>query len=513
MSTARTLPIWDSLQDLSASCFRADFPANAQPDVAVVGAGIAGLVAAVSLLQDGRRVMVIDRAGFGQGESLRTTAHLASALDDRYTALARWHGRDGAELAAASHAAAIDWLETFCAGVDGGCGFRRLKGYLFAHDGNAGRLAEECDAARQAGLWVRLLRAGLPDCPQLGPVLEFDRQARVDMDRLLAELAETARVLGASFVRAQVEAVEGGEPVVLTLEGGTRVQAGAALIATNVPFHERVAMHTKQSPYRTYVVAGPCEAGALPDALLWDDADPYHYARLVADRGRPGGWWAVVGGEDHKTGQNDDPGAYVRLQAWARELFPQLQSFTYAWSGQILEPVDGLGYVGADPGGLDHVYVITGDSGNGVTHGTLGGLLVSDLIAGRPNPWAALYDPKRKPVKAGLSWVRENANVAAQYRDWLAGGGAPSVDALALGEGAVIRDGMHRVAVYRDGDGELHAFSARCPHLGCSVRWSPQEKSWDCPCHGSRFDARSGQVLNGPSVHPLEPVDARVRGP
>lgn len=503
-ASARTLPIWQSLDALTQAGFRGRAPREA--DVVVIGAGIAGLTTAIALLQQGRQVVLIDRSGFGGGESLRTTAHLASALDDRYARLRRWHGPEGARLAALSHSAAIDWLESFCAGA-GGCGFARVSGYLFAHDGNSERLREEAQAARDAGLNARLISSGLSPWPQLGAVLEFPQQARVDMGLLMQALALAAIEGGATCVHADAVAVEGGTPASVTLDDGAAIAARAVVVATNTPFNDRVSLHTKQAAYRSYVVAAQCREGAVPDALLWDDADPYHYVRWLEDAERPGHGWAIVGGEDHRTGQDADTTAYVRLQDWAKQRFPGLGTFTHAWSGQIMEPADGLAFIGADPAGADNVFVATGDSGNGVTHGTIAGLLLSELVQGRPHPWSALYDPSRKPVRAGGEWLQENANTAAQYSDWVTPGDIRDASELGLGEGATLRRGLRRLAVYRDGTGAVHAFSARCPHLGCAVRWSPQEKSWDCPCHGSRFDAVTGAVLNGPAQRPLEAAD------
>ena len=503
VSTARTLPIWTVPTGFTETKFLTSAPPAAE-EVVVVGAGVAGLVTALCLAREGCKVLVIDRQGVGEGESLRTTAHLAAALDDRYYNLARWHGRDGARLAAASHAAAIDWIEDFAASVAGSCGFRRIPGYLFSHDGDTSRLEKEAEAAADAGLAVVFLKGGIPELPGLGPALRFERQARIDMDHYMLALAEACDALGVRFRKGDVTRVEGGASPAVTLDSGDAIQASVVVVATNVPFHERLPVHTKQASYRTYVVAGPVDDGALPDALLWDDGDPYHYVRLVEGREHPG-LLVVVGGEDHKTGQDDDPTSFVRLQQWAREHLPGIESFSHGWSGQIIEPADGLAFIGADPGGEENVYIVTGDSGNGVTHGTLAGLLLTDLIMDRDNPWAGLYDPGRKLVRSPAGWLRENANVALQYRDWINAGDVDGIDALAPGEGAVMRRGIHRVAVYRTGEGEVLAYSARCPHLGCAVHWSPQEKSWDCPCHGSRFDARTGAVLNGPANHPLTP--------
>ncbi|HYG05755.1 MAG TPA: FAD-dependent oxidoreductase [Stenotrophomonas sp.] len=501
MSTALTHPLWrlSPIPELFAA------QAPARPDVLVIGAGIAGLVTALNCAQDGRSVVVLEREGHGAGESGRTTAHLANALDDRYTALQRLHGEDGARLAAASHAAAIDWIESFAQRVDGQCGFRRVPGYLFTCHGDVTGLRDEAQAAAKAGLDAQFLEEGIPGLPTLGPAVRFERQGRVDMGLLLDALARACLSAGVVFVRGFAVDVSGGEPASVTLDNGQVLQAGAVVVASNVPFHERVAIHTKQAPYRSYVVAGPVERDTVPDALIWDDGDPYHYVRLAEDA-QDGSPILIVGGEDHKTGQSEDTEAFVRLQEWTRARFPGVQRFTHGWSGQILEPADGMAFIGADPGGEDNVYVVTGDSGNGVTHGTLAGLLLSDLIGGRDNAWAALYAPDRKIIKGASEWLRENANVAAQYRDWVAPGDA-GLETLARGEGTVLRRGMHRVAAYRDGEGTVHAFNARCPHMGCAVRWSPQEKSWDCPCHGSRFAASSGEVLNGPASSPLSPWD------
>jgi glycine/D-amino acid oxidase-like deaminating enzyme/nitrite reductase/ring-hydroxylating ferredoxin subunit len=505
MSTALTLPVWQTLEAETSAWF-ADRSSTSAHDVIVVGAGIAGLATALCLLRDGRRVTVIDKQGVGAGETLRTTAHLASALDDRYTRLQRQHGQDGARLAASSHAAAIDWIEALALGSGQDCGFKRVPGYLFAHDRDRQRLDEEAEAARQAGLAAQLCEAGQELPAELGPVIRFEAQARVDMGRFLLTLARAVHAAGGQFLRAEATAINGGQSPSVELRDGTVLTASAVVAAGNVPFHETGATYMKQAPYRSYVVVAEGPREAWPDALIWDDADPYHYVRLLDADADSDHVRLIVGGEDHKTGQDDDPQAYVRLQAWADRRFPGALRYTHAWSGQVLEPADGLAYIGRDPDN-DNVYLVTGDSGNGITHGALAGLLIGDLIQGRDNPWRELYDPGRKPLRAGGEWLRENANAALQFRDWLKPGDISDPDQLTPGNGAVLRQGLHRVACYRSGDGQLHSFNARCPHLGCVVRWSSEEKSWDCPCHGSRFEAATGAILNGPTSEPLARFD------
>ncbi|WP_434025659.1 FAD-dependent oxidoreductase [[Pseudomonas] boreopolis] len=499
MSTALTHPLWKIRSE--PILFTTGTPPHV--DVLVVGAGVAGLVTALNCAQDGRSVVVIERDAPGAGESGRSTAHLASAVDDRYRSLARLHGSEGARLVAASHAAAVDWIEAFVQDIDGQCGFRRVPGYLFTCSDDVQGLRGEAQAAVQAGLEAGYLEEGIPGLPALGPAVRFERQARINIGRYIDALVQACAAAGVVFFRGNAVDVKGGAPASVALQSGRTLSADAVVVATNVPFHERIAIHTKQAAYRSYVVAGPVEPDALPDALIWDDGDPYHYVRLAKDPDS-GATVVIVGGEDHKTGQSEDTEAFARLQAWTRARLPGVKRFTHGWSGQIIEPADSLAFIGADPGGEKNVYVITGDSGNGVTHCTLGGLLVSDLVGGRDNPWKTLYAPDRKIVQGGREWLRENANVAAQYRDWVAPGeGDP--ETLARGEGTVLRRGLHRVAVYRDAQGALHSFNARCPHMGCAVRWSPQGKSWDCPCHGSRFDKETGRVLNGPANAALAP--------
>jgi nitrite reductase/ring-hydroxylating ferredoxin subunit len=216
----------------------------------------------------------------------------------------------------------------------------------------------------------------------------------------------------------------------------------------------------------------------------------------------------IVGGEDHESGQAEEQvDRFARLEAWARERFPMAQDAQFRWSGQVMETIDGLAFIGPNPADAPNVYVATGDSGMGMTHGTIAGMLLTDLILGRQNRWAALYDPSRKPVRALGEFAKENLNVLRQYADWLTLGDLSSPQDIPRDSGAVIRRGLKKIAVYRDPQGTLHERSATCPHLACVVHWNDVEKSWDCPCHGSRFD-RFGTVLNGPANRNLDQAEA-----
>lgn len=511
MSKQSTKPVW---QDPLGAFKGPPLVRDMQCDVCVVGAGMAGLTTAYLLSQAGRQVVVIDgNESPGGGETRFTTAHLSSVIDDRFCEIVRIRGDSPAKLAHESHAGAIDQIEMICGAEGIECGFRRLDGYLFAAPGDEKVIDREYDAASAAGCTVEKLPrppfAGLGT----GPCLRFARQATFEPSRYMAGLWSAMIKRNVTFFgRTRARDVSGGDQPEVRTDRGT-LRAHAVVVATNSPIHTRLVLHTKLAPYSTYAIAGPVPHGSVPDALYWDTLDPYHYIRLVTsgDRGdrATGTDLLVIGGADHRTGQESDPGRrWQDLEQWSRERFPQLGVITHLWSGMVMETLDGLAYIGADPSGARNVYVATGDSGMGMTHGTIAGLLLSDLILARPNAWVELYDPSRRPIRATGDFVTEAASGALPYVDWVTGSSVGDVEAIRPGEGAVVRKGLTKLAVYRDPDGTLHYRSAVCPHLGGLVRWNSGEKTWDCPCHGSRFHA-DGEVLHGPAHCALSRVEDR----
>jgi glycine/D-amino acid oxidase-like deaminating enzyme/nitrite reductase/ring-hydroxylating ferredoxin subunit len=488
-------------------------------DVCVIGAGIAGVTTAYLAARENRSVVLVDDGPVGGGMTGRTTAHLVNAIDERYMDIEKFLGAPCARLTAESHTAAIDRVERIAREHDIACDFERVDGYLFLPPGGSVKeLLEELDAIHRAGLRDVGRVDSVPNANiNSDAVLRFPRQAQFHPLKYLNAVAGVIINSGGKiFTGTQVVAVEDGDRVHIKTADGHIITAQSAVVATNCPINDRVAIHSKQAPYATYAI---CLRVTRPveHSLFWDTAQtaedekreigppPYHYVRFASD---DKGDVLIVGGEDHKTGQAEDCAQrFVNLERWARERFPFVGEITDRWSGQVMEPVDGVAYIGRNPGDKN-VYVVTGDSGNGITHGTLAGMLIADLIAQRENPWAKLYDPSRKTLNPRVvaDYIAENANVAAQFRDYFTPGSVTSVDQLDPGQGAVLRDGMKKLATYCDENGKLHAFSAICPHLGCVVRWNPCEKTWDCPCHGSRFDA-FGHVVNAPAVADLKRVD------
>jgi glycine/D-amino acid oxidase-like deaminating enzyme/nitrite reductase/ring-hydroxylating ferredoxin subunit len=477
---------------------------NTSADVCIVGAGIAGLTTAYLLGREGKSVVVLDDGPLAGGETCRTSAHLVNALDDRYFELARLHGEKGARLAAESHTAAIDRIERIAGEERILCEFERVDGYLFVPPGDPPDVLEkELEAAHQAGLDAVEMVEGAPlEDFDTGPCLRFPRQAQFHPLKYLAALAGAIRRDGGRlYSGTHAETFDGGSPARVGTSNGHEVRAGALVVATNTPVNDRLVIHTKQYPNRTYVIAAPVARGSVTRALFWDTPNPYHYVRLQSlDSSRD---LLIVGGEDHRTGQEDDAEErYARLEAWMKERFPRAGAVEYRWSGQIMEPADSLAFIGRNPADDPNVYVATGDSGNGLTHGTIAGMLITDLVQGRENPWADLYDPARKSLRALPDYVKENLSSAAAYSGWAKAADVTSTEQIPPDEGAILHRGLHRVACYRSSSNGLVELSAVCPHLGCIVDWNSAEKTWDCPCHGSRF-APDGHVINGPARNGL----------
>lgn len=488
------------------------------PEVAIIGAGIAGLTTGYFLAKAGKNVVILEKESIGCGQTGRTTAHLTNAFDDRYSRMADIHGKEGARIIAESHTAAIDMIEKIAHDEGIECDFERISGYLFAATPeDVSELEKELVAASEAGITGLSMKSEIPweGVASEGALL-FPNQGQMHPMKYLAGLAQAFISAGGKIYEGtRVEKIEENSPVRLTVSRGYTVTAETLVTATNSPINEGKGIHMKQVPFRSYVIGIEVSARSLPPLLAWDTLEKYHYLRLdQAGRDTELGEKdiLIVGGEDHQTGEeNDMEERYARLEAWARKRFPQAEKVLYRWSGQVMEPADGVAFIGKNPGSPENIFIITGDSGNGMTHGTLGGKLLSDLILSHPNPWSVLYDPSRITPKAAIEHVKTSVKISRELGAWITGGEKGAAKEITKGEGTVLRSGLKKVAVYRDEAGKLHCHSAVCPHMGCIVAWNTGEKSWDCPCHGSRFTAE-GCIISGPTLKDLPQAEDEVEG-
>jgi glycine/D-amino acid oxidase-like deaminating enzyme/nitrite reductase/ring-hydroxylating ferredoxin subunit len=482
--------------------------ANRDCDVVIVGAGIAGLSVAYTLVKRGKKVIVLEDGKIASGETGRTSAHLASSLDDRYYDIESYFGEEGARLAAESHSAAIDYIEKIISDESIKCEFSRLPGYLFLHPSDKPEsIYREFEAARKAGLDVKMIDEvpGLKNVK--GPAIEFARQARFHPIKYLRGLADSIRKNG-GHIYTNTHVSDFGKNSVTTSDG-FKVNAKFIVVATNSPVNNKYAIHLKQGPARTYLIAVRIQKNSIPDALYWDtgdfsrneDSPPYHYIRLIKTEEDHD--LLLVGGEDHVTGLADaekipEEERYNKIEEWLRDKV-EFSGIDYKWSGQIMEPVDFLAFIGRNPMDSDNVFIITGDSGNGLTHGTIAGILIPDLIEGKENPWEEIYSPSRFKIAAVKKWIRE---FGGGFIDYLKmnphHADEVMLSSINQGEGKIIQLDKKKYGAFRDESGRLHFVSAECTHLKCIIKWNGDEKSWDCPCHGSRF-TYDGKVINGPA--------------
>jgi glycine/D-amino acid oxidase-like deaminating enzyme/nitrite reductase/ring-hydroxylating ferredoxin subunit len=503
VSDERTISLWASIDVAPDSTPLAQ---DVTVDVVVVGSGIAGMSIAYELAVAGQRVAVVDRGKIGSGMTARTTAHLSSVCDDYFSNLADLRGTDLARLYYQSHSAAIDRIEAIQDVEHIACDFRRLDGFLFPASGKQeADLDRELDIGLKLGVKVEttvgLPFAGFSDAP----ALRYSNQATFHPLKYLRGLASGISARAGRFfsetIAERVEETDGG--VRIATSSGFAVSAKWAVVATNSPINDQVALHTKQAPYRTYAMSFEVGRGVVPDGLYWDTEDPYHYVRLQLGEGECD--FLIVGGEDHKTGAADNSeDRFTALTTWTKRLVPGVGVETHRWSGQVMESIDYAGFIGLNPGN-DRVFVVTGDSGEGITHGVVASLLISALIAKVSSPWQELYEPSRKTAAAIGDYLAENATAIKNFAEYLAPGEIDSIDKLAPGQGAILREGLSKVAAFRDEEGTLYKRSAACTHMGCQVQWNSLERCWDCTCHGSHF-AVDGTALNGPAVSPLAKI-------
>ncbi len=487
-------------RDLTACPSFSSLRGTLEVDTVVVGAGITGVTTAWRLAQAGQKVALVDMGDVGSGETGKTTSHLTTLMDGGMAALRKKHGDAAATQVVSAQREAIDVIEALCADFGPTTRFRRVPGYVFCED-KKGIAQVDDELAALDALAVeaeRLPSAPLPFASQAA--LRVERQAQFEPMAYLTAMAQAlVRLQGKIFTGSRVLHVEDGMPCKVATSDG-EICAKHLVLATHTP-PNRLAYHTQIFAYRTYALAAGCST--LPEpGLYFDTADPYHYIRT---QDIPNGQVLIVGGNDHKTGKQDTDAAYLDdLESYARARFA-VKSVDYAWSGQIMEPADLIPFIG--PNGSDqNTLFASGYSGNGITLGTVAAGILADTILGRDNPYAAVFSSRRLDLAAQLgAVVKENIDVPAHMLGDRLAALTRSDSNIKPGEGRVLRRGAHAVALYCDDSGKEHELSAVCPHMGCLVGWNNGEKSWDCPCHGSRFSAQ-GKLMNGPALEDLKPV-------
>lgn len=529
-TSGETDPVWVHTEPYSHRPHYPTLDQNVQTNICIIGSGITGVQSAYELVKRGHEVTMIEARDILSGESGRTSGHLANALDDGYTNIAKKHGDKGAALAADSHAWALGRVGEVAKELEIECEYRKLPGYEVSqydrgkqpkeHEQEIHELREEVDKAKalkmEADFKEDFAVKGWDGEPDQRGAAVFANQATFHPTKYLVGILEwlnkqsnfscytNSRVLEVSEKGLSVPLLADNKHVLVKTESGHTIDCNNAIMATCVPL-QKLSVVAEMEYMRTYCIAIKIPKGYVEDCLLYDNAEAYKYIRLTHCDSEHD--YMVVGGCDHKVGQEPPTGRFKELETWTRERFTRAGSVDYAWSGQIFEPVDYMAFIGLDPG-TKHTYIVTGDSGNGLTHGVLAGRLLADEIESKPNEWAQLYRPQRMAsiAKSMGSMLSHDVQINAQYKRFLQSD-INDIEDLAKGEGGVLNSKTGKpTAIYKDDQGKTHKFSALCPHMKGVVCWNGMEKSWDCPVHGSRF-SKDGVCVMGPAKGNLGPSD------
>ncbi len=476
-------------------------------DAVVVGAGIMGATAAYLLKKAGKTVALLERDHCGKGDTGNTTAHLTYVTDTRITELTSTFGKDHAQAAWDAGRAAIDQIEAIVKAEEIDCGFARVPAFLHApwkgtSKDEADKLRRDAALADELGFDARYVDSiAWVDRPGV----RFANQARFHPLRYLAGLLP--RIAGdGSHVFESSEVSEFQEEPLAVKANKYTITCDYIVIATHVPlvgvagFLSATLFQTKIAPYSSYVIGAKVPKATVPDALFFDTTDPYYYLRVDP---HPKHDYVIFGGEDHKTGQETNTEENVqRLEAMLASILPEAK-IDARWTGQVVETHDGLPFIGET---APRQFAATGFSGNGMTFGTLAGMMAADAALGKKNPWSDLFDVNRKKLASVWDYVKENIDYPYYYlKDKLKSAEGASLSELPSGEGKILKLGSERVAAYRSPQGKVTTLSPVCTHMGCNVHWNLADSTWDCPCHGSRF-APTGEVLGGPAETPLEEI-------
>lgn len=474
-------------------------------DAIIIGAGITGITTALRLQTNGKKCLLIDGHNIGFGTTGGTTAHINTFFDSTYPEIESDFGEEAAKLVAAAGKEAIELIKEYGDTFKIDCDLESKSGYLFSQDETqTEQLAEILKCATLAGVAVSEAEEnGLPIPFERS--LKFPNQFQFHPLKYILGLAkEFIQAGGKILENTFITEVEHKDGIHTAVAEQSTYKALHLIYATHIPpginhFSFRCA------PYRSYVLGLRLKnKNEYPTVMAYDMQEPYHYFRTHKVDGEQ---LLILGGADHKTGHEDPDKAYQELEDYANQYF-NIKDVVYRWSSQYYVPVDGLPYIGRMSSSDDTIFVATGFNGNGMTWGTISGKLISDLILGNQNDYEDLFKPYRmKPIAGFTEFVKENADVAYHFiTDRFKIEDIESLGELKREEGKVVEYNGQKIAVYKGSDGLITALHPTCTHAGCTVKFNEAEKSWDCPCHGGRFDLK-GKVISGPPLKDLPPVD------
>ncbi len=473
-------------------------------DVIIAGGGITGISTGLLLQREGLQCLVLEAETLCFGTTGGTTAHLNTLLDTPYTIISKNFGEENAVRVAGAVKNAITLIHDNIKQYGIECGFSYADACLFAtEEKQLKELNKVSEATASAGLDVSwTTTTGLP-VPFL-KAIRVGAQARFSPAAYVYGIAREFEKAGGDIIQqCRITGAENGEPVEVTTAKG-KFRGRKLIYATHVPPGLNL-LHLRCAPYRSYATAFTVSDGNYPETLSYDMYDPYHYYRSQEINGKK---FLIAGGYDHKTGHEENTEkCFSELIAHCHKYFP-VEKVHYTWSSQYFEPADGLPYIGHLPGERDNIFVATGFGGNGMTYSQVAAMLLKNLVTGKEDELQELFSPNRvKPIAGFTNFIGHNADVIRQFAgQWFSNEKLQEIAGLAAGEGKVMTYEGHKLGLYKDETGKIHAVNPLCTHMKCQVQWNMSEKSWDCPCHGARYSP-DGLILTGPSTRPLEKID------
>lgn len=498
----QTISLWQH-GTTSFNAIRYTLPAEAE--VVIVGGGITGMSAAIQLQLAGKTCVLLEAQEIGFGTTGGTTAHLNTILDTPYHEIKTHFGEINANKVAQLTKQAIATTENYVREYAIDCGFSRKSAYLYSQDKDqSAELDKIARGTKEVGIDVQY-SVSLPIPVPFESAIVVEGQAQMHVIKYLFGIAQAFEKEGGKIIhdcRVKEITADNEKSVVITSKG--KIRADYVIYATHIPPGINI-LHFRCAPYRSYAMAVKLKNNNYPDALIYDLQSPYHYFRTQEMDGEK---YLIVGGEDHKSAHTENTHySFIKLESYIRRYF-DIETVAFQWSSQFFESVDGLPYIGHLPGNADNVFVATGFGGNGITYGIASSIILTDLICNESNEYKELFNPNRVKLVAGFeNFVKEASDVVSVFigRRF----GIKEIEdaiELAKGEAKIVKYEGISLALYKDENGKLYALNPSCPHTKCLIGWNIAEKSWDCPCHGSRFSF-TGEVLNAPATKNLVKFD------
>jgi len=479
-------------------------------DCVVIGGGITGLTAALRLQQQGKQTIITEAHTIGFGTTGGTSAHINTFADTTYAEAESAFGEEGAKLFAEAIAGGFKRIKTNIETEQIACDYAPKTGYLYAeNDDEVKQLADIYKGALKAGIAVQYTSA-VPTPVTYKQALAFDGQAQFHPLKYLKGLQKAYLQAGGVILEnTLIKTVKTEDHIHIAIAADREIKAKAVVYATHIPPNINL-FNFECAPYRSYVMAVKLKSGKYPDALIYDCQEPYHYVRTHMIGGEE---LLLAGGLDHKTGHGDPEKAFGELEKYIRKYY-SVSSVKYKCSSQYYVPADGLPYIGKMPMAADGIYCATGYNGNGMMLGSIAGEILADLVSTGKSKYEQLFSPSRiKPIDSFSELVKENADVAWHFVAGRFGlHETDSLKRLEKDQGKLVEVDGEWIAAYRDKDGHIHALNPVCTHAGCIIKWNSEEKSWDCPCHGARYDF-DGRVLTGPATKDLAKIKSEETRP